>query len=268
MPVHEPHASIRASANLSPLELGRAQGHSETSRLPPLFVCVSYLSRPGRTSMVRCDRDMQATLRVLVLVELRSCRRIRPGASIPASQGAVPNGCSLPRPGHRSVLARSSCSMRQHSQQAALLHRCSRACQSSVRRGAASLLTSQARSVAGVSCIWSAGGAYGFGSSVVQAIAPARHCRPPLRGSDAGVKVRALLSAMLGQAGSRKLADDACPPAGSITSLTLESNSSGRGSDFSFLVGTSACELFRVQCTPQVRLECLAALPCRAVEVP
>eukprot|EP00891_Asterochloris_glomerata_P001613 jgi/Astpho2/1613/Aster-07933 len=38
---------------------------------------------------------------------------------------------------------------------------------------------------------------------------------------------------------------------GSITSLTLEGSSSGRGGDFSFLVGTSACELFRVQCTPQ-----------------
>ena len=70
------------------------------------------------------------------------------------------------------------------------------------------------------------------------------------------------------KAGSRSLADDVWPPAGSITSLTLESTSSGRGGDFSFLVGTSACELFRVQCTPQVRRGRLAAQPCRAAEVP
>ena len=66
---------------------------------------------------------------------------------------------------------------------------------------------------------------------------------------------------MHGKAGPRNLAGDVCPPAGSITSLTLESNSSGRGGEFSFLVGTSACELFRVQCTPQVRLDQLAAPP-------
>ena len=59
---------------------------------------------------------------------------------------------------------------------------------------------------------------------------------------------------MHSKAGSRNLVVDVRPPAGSITSLTLEVNSSGRGGDFSFLVGTSACELFRVQCTPQVRL--------------
>ena len=59
---------------------------------------------------------------------------------------------------------------------------------------------------------------------------------------------------MHGKAGSRALADDACAPAGAITSLTLEGSSSGRGGDFSFLVATSACELFRVQCSPQVRL--------------
>lgn len=66
---------------------------------------------------------------------------------------------------------------------------------------------------------------------------------------------------MHGNAGSQNLAAFVCPPAGSITSLTLEGSSSGRGGDFSFLVGTSACELFRVQCTPQVRLYCLAAPP-------
>ena len=133
---------LQVWARVSPPELGRAQGHSETTWLPPSFASLRSPSQGGRTSTVRCDRDRQTMLRVLSLVELCSCRRFGPGASMPASQGAALDGCSLPWPGHRSMLGRSSCSMQQRRHQAALLHRCCRACQSSVRRGAASARTS------------------------------------------------------------------------------------------------------------------------------
>ena len=92
MPMHGPWAYLRLLQNwacLGPPELRRA-GHSKTSRLPPPFASQGSQSWPGRTPTVRHDRDMQAMLRVLSLVELYSCRRFGPGASC----SCFPGGCA------------------------------------------------------------------------------------------------------------------------------------------------------------------------------